>query len=106
VAAPTEPEAKGEEPAVAEAAEAVAEVKAEEKPVTKRRRKVAVTAKVEEKPEAPVTAESGKAVAEIKAKEQPAKPARKRSKKAVAAKDTTSEAEATLTEKEEKDAAA
>ncbi len=104
VAAPTEPEAKPEEPVAAEAAEAVAEVKTEEKPVTKRRRKVAVTAEAEEKPEAPVVAESGKAVAEIKAKEQPAKPARKRSKKAVAAKDTTSKAEATLTEKEEKDA--
>ncbi len=103
-AAAIEPEAKPAEPIAVEAAEAVAEVKAEEKPVTKRRRKVAVTAELEAKPEEPAVAEAGKAVAEVKAKEQPAKPARKRSKKAVAAKDTTSEAEATLTEKEEKDA--
>ena len=100
-AALTKPEAK---PAVAKAAEPVAEVKTEEKPVTKRRRKVAVTAEVEAKPEAPAVAEAAESVAEVKAKEPPAKPTRKRSKKAVAAKDTTSEAEATLTEKEEKDA--
>jgi len=99
-----EPEAKPAEPIAVEAAEAVAEVKAEEKPVTKRRRKVAVTTELEEKPEAPAVAKAAEAVAEVKAEKKPAKPARKRSKKAVAAKDTTSEAEATLTEKEEKDA--
>lgn len=108
VAAAAEPEEKAEEPAVAEAAEAAAEVKAEEKPAkpVTRRRKVAATAEPEEKPEEPAVAEAAEEVAEVKAEEKPEKPARKRSKKATTATNTTTEAEAaTLTEKEEKDAA-
>jgi len=90
-------EAELAEPVAAEAAEAVVEVKAEEKPakpVTRRRRKVAAAAEAEAKPEAPVTAEAAEAVTEVKAEEKPAKPVTKRRRKVAAAAEPEAKPEA------------